>query len=106
MKANSRSASDHLPIQSVLDELAFVRRMFREIITHFTTEVESDLAQIASLVSDLGEEKAARLERAHDLRDMLLLIRSLDVKADKGRRRDLKRIETLVCELREIATRW
>jgi hypothetical protein len=37
---------------------------------------------------------------------MLMLLRSLEVKPTKGRRRDLKKIETLVEELRNIVNRW
>jgi hypothetical protein len=37
---------------------------------------------------------------------MLMLLRGLEVKPDKGRRRDLKRIEALLAELQEITARW
>jgi hypothetical protein len=40
------------------------------------------------------------------MRDMLMLMRELEVKTSKGRRRDLKRIESTVAELRTIAERW
>jgi hypothetical protein len=37
---------------------------------------------------------------------MLMLLRSLDVKPAKGKRRDLKKVELLVEELRGIVERW
>ena len=37
---------------------------------------------------------------------MLMLLRSLEIKPAKGKRRDLKKVENLVDELRTIADRW
>ena len=42
----------------------------------------------------------------HDLRDMLTLLRTLDVKPEAGRRKDLKKIESLVEDLRALSERW
>jgi hypothetical protein len=102
---NSR-AKDTLPIKPVLEELAFLRRTFREVVGHYTATIESEIAQLTALVTNEGEHKKAPRERVHELRDMLMLLRGLDVKSDKGRRRDLKRIETLLADLRVIAERW
>ena len=42
----------------------------------------------------------------HDLRDMLTLLRTLEIKPEAGRRKDLKKIETLVEDLRLLSERW
>ena len=42
----------------------------------------------------------------HDLRDMLTLLRTLEVKPEAGRRKDLKKIESLVEDLRLLSERW
>ena len=44
--------------------------------------------------------------RGSDVRDLLMLLRALEVKPAKGRRRDLKKIENLIEELRAITERW
>ncbi len=41
-----------------------------------------------------------------DLRDMLTLLRTLEVKPEAGRRKDLKKIESLVEDLRVLSERW
>ena len=41
-----------------------------------------------------------------DLRDMLTLLRTLEVKPEAGRRKDLKKIESLVEDLRLLSERW
>ena len=40
------------------------------------------------------------------LRDLLLILREVEVKPEKGRRRDLKRIETAVKDMRRIVENW
>jgi hypothetical protein len=42
----------------------------------------------------------------HDLRDMLTILRTLQVKPEAGRRKDLKKIETLIDDLRLLSERW
>ena len=99
-------AKDLLPTKALIDELAFLRRNFREIINHYTVVVESEMAQIVALVSAESEKKLVPSERVKEMRDMLMLMRGIEIKTSKGRRRDLKRIESLVAELRAIAERW
>jgi hypothetical protein len=107
VKPSSKPKSkDLLPTKTVLDEIAFLRKNFREIINHYTIAVESEMAQIVALVSAEGEKKVVPVERVKEIRDMLMMLRGLEIKTSKGRRRDLKRIESLVAELRIIAERW
>ncbi len=42
----------------------------------------------------------------HDLRDMLTVLRTLEIKPAAGRRRDLKKIEAAVEDLRMLVERW
>jgi hypothetical protein len=95
-----------MPTKAVLEELGFLRRTFREVIRHYAATVEREIAQISALVTEEAEHKKPPRERVHEVRDILMLLRGLDVKPDKGRRRDLKRIETLLEEVRTIAERW
>lgn len=99
-------AKDLLPTKPLVDELAFLRRNFQEIINHYTIAVESEMAQIMALVAAESEKRMVPSDRAKEMRDMLMLLRSLEIKTSKGRRRDLKRIESLVADLRSIAERW
>jgi hypothetical protein len=104
VKAKARARKTTLPTRPVLDELKFLRTTFREIVTHYTGAIEGEIARLVSLVT--AEDEAQNPEHSHDVRDLLVLLRGLDVKPAKGRRRDLKKIETVVDELRRIAERW
>jgi hypothetical protein len=99
-------AKDLLPTKALLAELAFLRRNFREILNHYTVAVESEMAQIVALVTAESEKKKVPTDRTKEMRDMLMLLRGLEIKTSKGRRRDLKRVESVVAELRTVAERW
>jgi hypothetical protein len=96
-----------LPFKTVTEELAFLRKTFRDLIGTYSSQIEAEIAQLhAAVQADGDSKKKLPGSRVSDLRDMLMLLRSLEVKPAKGRRRDLKKIETLVEDLRAIADRW
>ena len=96
-----------LPLQTVAEELAFVRKTFRDLVTTYAGQIESELTEMhAVVVAEAASKKKLPGSRTTDLRDMLMLLRSLEVKPAKGRRRDLKKVETLVEDLKAIVDRW
>lgn len=105
-KAKAKAVSD-LPLPVVAEELAFLRKLFRDLIAAYGAQVEGEIARIEALVkADAESRKKLPATRMVDLRDMLMQLRSLEVKPAKGRRRDLKKVETLVAELAAITDRW
>ena len=105
-KPKLKPASD-LPLPTVAEELAFLRKTFRDLVTAYGAAVEGELTRLHALVSAEAEsKKKLPASRLADLRAMLMLLRSLEVKPAKGRRRDLKKVENTVGELRAIAERW
>lgn len=102
----SKSASA-LPFKTVTEELTFLRKTFRDLIGTYAAQIESEIAHLHAAVQADGESKKKLPgSRTADLRDMLMLLRSLEVKPSKGRRRDLKKVENLLEELRTITERW
>ena len=97
---------EDLPLKPVLDEIAFVRNAFHQVITQFAAGIEGDLSAIREVVAGTATQKKVSSECAHALREMLVLLRGLDVKAEKGRRRDLKKIESVVEEMRKLTDAW
>jgi hypothetical protein len=105
-EAKARPASA-LPLPTVAEELAFLRTTFRELVTAYGATVEGEITRLhAQVTADVDSKKKLPASRLDDLRDMLMHLRSLEVKPAKGRRRDLKKIEVLVEELRAITDRW
>jgi hypothetical protein len=96
-----------LPFQPVAEELAFLRKSFKELISAYSTQVEADIAQLQIVIAaETGSKKKFPASRVAELRDMLMSLRNFDIKPARGRRRDLKKVESLVQELREAVERW
>jgi hypothetical protein len=96
-----------LPFKTVSEELTFLRKTFRDLVATYTAQLEGEIAQVqAAVQSDAESKKKLPGNRVSDLRDILMLLRSLEVKPSKGRRRDLKKVENLIAELRTIIDRW
>lgn len=96
-----------LPLQTVAEELAFLRKTFRDLVDTYAAQVEGEITQLhAAVLADAASKKKLPGSRVSDLRDMLMLLRSLEVKPPKGRRRDLKKVEVVVEDLRAIVDRW
>ena len=108
MKAEPKQKSAAtLPILPVAEELAFLRKSFKELISTYSTKIEAELAQLQiSVNAEAAAKRKVPAGRAADLRDMLMLLRNFDIKPAKGRRRDLKKIENVVEDLRSIVERW
>jgi len=99
------------PIKSALEEIDAFRRLFREILKKYSASVETDLEQLRAVIA--AKEVVVKKPRAtisaelaHDARDMTTLIRTLKIKPEKGRRRDLKKIEETIEDLQKIVGRW
>lgn len=90
----------------VAEELAFLRKNFHDLIAAYTGQIEGEIAVLVEMVKGDAESRKRPAGRVHDLRDMLSLLRGLEIKPAKGRRRDLKKVESLLEELRRIVDRW
>ncbi|MEP6669915.1 MAG: hypothetical protein ABJF10_12225 [Chthoniobacter sp.] len=96
-----------LPFKTVAEELTFLRKTLRDLVGTYAAQLEAEIAHLhATVIADGESKKKLPGNRVSDLRDMLMMLRSLEVKPAKGRRRDLKKVENLIEELRTIADRW
>ncbi|MGA8657668.1 MAG: hypothetical protein WB586_16105 [Chthoniobacterales bacterium] len=94
------------PMKSVAEELDFLRKTFRECITAYGARIETDLNQIREAVLEQAKNPKLPPSKIRDLRDMLTLCRTLDIKPEKGRRKDLKKIDSLIEELQLMVKNW
>ncbi len=98
--------SEPSPIKSLCTELNVLDKAFHQILRAYALRFDTDLNQIRGAVEALEEAKKVPKTRIHDLRDMLMLIRKLEIKPVKGRRRDLKRAESLLEDLGGFIKDW
>jgi len=105
-KPAARTPSD-FQHATVAEELAFLRKTIRDLAGAYVGLLEGEITGLVETVKgDAGGGKKLPPERAHDLRDMLSLLQNLEIKPAKGRRRDLKKVENLLEELRRIVECW
>ena len=107
------------PYKSAVQELDALRKTFRAASQHFAKRIDMEIIRLRERIAGAGEQQMASEDRKpvagkvvpgdsqlYDLRDMITLLRTLDVKPLAGRRKDLKKIESLVDELRMLIERW
>ena len=90
------------PIKSVAEELDLLRKSFRESINAYAKRIETQLAQAREQILAQTKNSKTQASRIRDLRDILTLCRTLDLKPDKGRRKDLKKIESALEEIQAM----
>lgn len=88
---------------SVKMELKRLRSLLEEITSAYLIKRQ---AQIESLISALSENESVKKERLQALRRIQGVLRGLKVKPEKGRYKDIKRVEDLIVNLQRIVERW
>jgi hypothetical protein len=85
------------------DELDAVRRDLRRTIRAYAARLELDLAEsIVAVTRYKGAEDLPR-ERLHDIRDLTIMMRKRKLKPEKGRRKDVRKLDSLIRDLHTIA---
>ena len=93
-------------MKSTIEELDQLRALFRKTVKAYTHRLEADLQQVRDAVMELKTQKEPSTERLHDLRDMLTVLRHISIKADKGRRKDIKKLDSLIGDLQMMTEHW
>ena len=101
LKKQEESA-DASPAKSLISDLDQLRRTLRATGKTYLRQLEQEIDTIASWAKTQSLEKELRKSEIRDLGDMVTLVRKIEIKPQKGRRKDLKKIDATVAELREI----
>ena len=84
-------------------ELHRVRALLEEIVENYQSKLEADLHQIEEILATTGKSEDESVKVDTDrIHRMIVLCRHLDVKASKGRRKDLKRIDNLITQIHQL----
>jgi hypothetical protein len=86
----------HAHVGSALDGL---RQTFTDVVEAYKLRILGEIADIAARTEEADDQGS-------DLREILNLIRNLQVKPERGRRKDLKKIDSLVGDLNLITENW
>lgn len=102
MKVEDQEAS---PAKAVVEELEAFRAAVHHVLESYSSRLDGELSRIRETVQGENGRKISGA-KLRDLRDMLTLLRHAEVKTDKGRRKDLKKIDGLVDDLAMLIENW
>ncbi|CAN5549295.1 hypothetical protein BH20VER3_BH20VER3_02290 [soil metagenome] len=86
----------------MLSDLNSLRRTLRSTGRAYLRRLEAELDEVTAWAHTRPGGRELPKARIRDLGDMITLVRKIDVKPLKGRRRDLKKIDATVGDLREL----
>ena len=90
---------DTSPVKLLESELHALRRDLRATARAYTSRLESDLLASASVLGSYGPVEKLSRDRLHQVRDLAIMVRNRRLKPEKGRRKDLRKIDTLITDL-------
>ena len=103
MKTTAAAAS---PLKSAIEEVDVLRHLFRSTLEAYASRVEGDFAAIRNAIASQAGSKPSDPAKLRDARDIITLVRTLEIKPDKGRRKELKKIEGVVEDLLKVVEAW
>jgi hypothetical protein len=85
------------------DELDAVRRDLRRTIRAYAARLELDLAESMAAITQYKRGEDLSRERLRDVRDLTIMMRNRNLKPEKGRRKDVRKLDSLIRDLHSIA---
>ena len=103
MKAKRRhKRSEISPVSMLEEELAALRRDLRATIRAYVARLEIDLAESTVAVGSVKNAETLSRERLHDIRELMILVRNRKLKPQNGRRKDVRKIDSLIRDVHSI----
>ena len=95
-----RDSPDTSPVKVLQAELARLRRDLRTTVRAYAARLEVDLAESRAALGSFDSVDELSRERLHELRDLMIHVRKRQLKPEKGRRKDLRKIDSLIEDVR------
>ncbi|MBI3415362.1 MAG: hypothetical protein HY043_08590 [Verrucomicrobia bacterium] len=86
--------------KELLNRLQRLRQITRETALAYLTKIDLDLSAIVKRLTDDGKAGKRRPLKGGTLKQMLKLAKKIDLKPAKGRRKDLRKIEKAVAQIK------
>lgn len=102
----SEAPDDAAPTKAVVEELETLRTAFHGTLQNYAARVDAEIAAISNTVQSKASSNKISSARLRDMRDMLTLLRNSSIKSDKGRRKDLKKIDSILDDLAMLTENW
>jgi hypothetical protein len=99
-KGRVSNHSDASPAKSLVDDLGRLRRILQQTSRAYTRRLDDQIGLVMQWARSTSDNGGISPARVRDLGDMLSLVRKMEVRPEKGRRKDLKKIDSVVNDLR------
>jgi hypothetical protein len=100
--ARPRSVSTS-PVKVLETELEKLRQDLRATVRAYAARLEINLAESRAALGSLKPAEELSRERLNELRDLMIHVRKRKLKPEKGRRKDLRKIDSLIEDLQLLA---
>ncbi len=98
--------TDSSPATAAVEEIDRTRAVLREVLAAYGSRLDHELAAVREIVAARAAAPKIPSSKMRDLRDMLTLLRTLDIKPEKGRRKDIKKLDGIAGDLRMLVEHW
>lgn len=105
MKKARDSTRKTMHIETLSSELVALRRELRETLRAYSARLEIALAETLNEIESIRKGKKTPRERLDQLHGFTLLLRKRRLKPEKGRRKDLRKIEKLIGGLHDFVSK-
>ena len=102
-KIGPQNHEDASPMKTLESEITALRRDLRATVRAYASRLEGELSAAAAVLKNYGPVDGLSRERLHRVRDLTIMVRNRRLKPKKGRRKDLRQIDTLISDLAPLA---
>jgi hypothetical protein len=92
-------SSESSPVTMLAAELRALHRDLRTIAKAYISRLETDLFVCLAALRPYGPIEQVPREMLHQIRDLTIIVRNRKLKPEKGRRKDLRKIDSLIGDL-------
>jgi hypothetical protein len=98
-RSRRRRAQESSPLTMLESELRSLHRDLRAIAKAYIARLENDLFVCLAALRSYGPIEKVPREMLHQIRDLTIVVRNRKLKPEKGRRKDLRKIDSLIVDL-------
>jgi hypothetical protein len=98
-RVRRRILRESSPVTMLESELQALHRDLRTTAKAYITRLENDLFVCLAALRSYGPIEHVSREILHQVRDLTTIVRNRKLKPEKGRRKDLRKIDSLIVDL-------
>jgi hypothetical protein len=98
-RVRRRRSGESSPLTVLESELHALHRDLRTTAKAYIARLENDLLVCIAALRSYGPIEAVSREMLQEIRDLTIVVRNRKLKPQKGRRKDLRKIDSLIVDL-------